>query len=119
VWAEEVAGQVSSVRGVIKLPQVPGESQRPVRRSHPGLRLARWFYDLAGLAGIVTRVVIRPQNRLVTHVAVRANSAVVAGRRAAGAYYLVAGEAFERVDQDSAYLARNGPSLNAHPIFQP
>jgi len=116
--AEEVAGQVSSVRGVIKLPQVPGENPCPVRRPiQPPI--GAMVYDVAGLAGTVTQVIVRPRNRLATHVAVRATNAIVAGRRAAGACYIVAAEAFERVDQDGVYLAPKGPPLNAHPIFNP
>ncbi len=116
--AEEVAGRVPCVRGVIGLPQVAGEG--PCAMRHPiQPQIGAAVYDLAGVAGSVTRVVIRPQNRLVTHVAVRANSEIVAGRLTPGAYYLVPARAIELVNQDSVFLARKGPPLNAHPFFNP
>jgi len=116
--AEEVAGRVPCVRGVIGLPQVAGE--RPCALRHPiQPQLGAAVYDLAGVAGSVTRVVIRPQNRLVTHVAVRANSEIVAGKLTPGAYYLVPAGAIELVNQDSVFLERKGPRLNALPFFNP
>ena len=70
--AEKVAGGVSGVRGVITLPRVTGENPTiPHRAVQP--RIGAVVYGKDGEVGVVTQVVIQPDDRLVTHVVVRSN----------------------------------------------
>src|SRR5271157_62908 len=114
--AEEVAGQVPSVRGVVSLPKVAGESRDPMRCPLQPLIQAR-TYDHNKQEGVVTHVVIKPRNRLVTH-------AVVSTKDFRdGKYvfneYLVPVEEMEVVNKESIFLKRNAPPLNTFPAFKP
>ncbi len=121
--AEEVAGQVPSVRGVVLLPAVIGEGRSPARRAVQPQTGAS-VYESHGLAGVVTQVVIQPRNRLVSHVVVRANDVavlandVIVGRPAAGEF-VVPVEAIDLVCKDCVFLVRDGPPLSAYPAFDP
>ncbi len=69
--------------------------------------------------GVVTEVIIQPRNRLVTHVAVRVDGAIIDGRLVPGDYHLVPVEAIDFVNQESTFLRRNEPPLSAFPAFDP
>ncbi len=113
--AEEVAGQVPSVRGVVSLPKVAGESCCPERRALQPPIKAR-IYDHNRQEAVVTQVVIQPRNRLVTHAVVSTNDS------RDGKYvfhkYLVPVEEMEVVNRESIFLKRNGPPLNTFPAFE-
>jgi osmotically-inducible protein OsmY len=121
--AEEVAGQVPSVRGVPSLPAVVGESRSPARRAVQP-QIGAGVYESRGLAGIVTQVVIQPRNRLVSHVVVRANDVAVLANdviddRPAAGEFVVPVEAIDLVRKNCVFLVRDGPSLSAYPAFDP
>jgi osmotically-inducible protein OsmY len=114
--AEKVAAGVSGVRGVTLLPRIAGENSTiPLRPAQP--RIGAVVYGKDGEVGIVTQVVIQPDNRLVTHVVVRSNELTDG--------YLVAHEtvipleACDLVKNESIILQRNGVSLKAFPAFDP
>jgi osmotically-inducible protein OsmY len=114
--AEEVAGQVPQVRGVIALPRVPGEGPAPARRAvqpRPGASV----YGDNGQVGVVAQVVIDPRNRLVTHVVVHANE-TLDGKRGPGDY-LVPIDVFDIVNVESLFLARGGSPSAAYPLVDP
>jgi osmotically-inducible protein OsmY len=109
--AEEVAGRVSRVRGVLDLPRLPGE--------HPGLqrrplqpRLATPVYAKDGLAGNVAQVVINPRNRLVSHIAVQ----TLSGQKARNVF-LIPVEAIETASESSTFLTDTLHDLEARPVF--
>lgn len=114
--AEEIAGQTSSVRGVLSLPRVIGENpetqERPIQP-----QIQAKVYDYNKQEGVVTQVVIRPRNRLVTHAVVSANG--FHDGRFLFYEYLVSVEAMEVVNKESIFLKRNGPPLNAFRVFEP
>ena len=114
--AEEVAGQVPSVRGVVSLPRVAGESRDPMRCPLQPLIQAR-MYDHNKQEGVVTHVVIQPRNRLVTHAVVSTNDF----RNGKDVFheYLVPVEEMEVVNTESIFLKRNGPPLDTFPAFDP
>ena len=114
--AEEVAGQVASVRGVVSLPKVTGESCCPERRALQPPIKAR-IYDHNRQEGVVTHVVIQPLNRLVTHAVVSTNDS----RDGKDVFheYLVPVEEMEVVNRESIFLKRNGPPLNTFPAYEP
>ena len=70
--AEETAASVAAVRGVIRLPNIKGETPSPVRDAVQPLIGVR-VYGNEELKGTVYQVVVNPQNRLVTHSIVRVN----------------------------------------------
>jgi osmotically-inducible protein OsmY len=114
--AESVAGEVSDVRGVIALPRVRGENpSKPQQTVQP--HIGSVVYREIGAVGVVTQVVIRPDNRLVTHVVVRSGELkdinLVAHEK------VVPVSAIDLVNDKSIFLVRNGPSLNAYPAFDP
>ncbi|MGA7604471.1 MAG: BON domain-containing protein [Anaerolineales bacterium] len=113
--AEEVAGQVQSVRGVVSLPKVAGESRHIVQSPLQPLIQSR-IYDHNMQEGVVTHVVIQPLNRLVTHAVVSTDDF------RDGKYmfneYLVPVEEMEVVNRESIFLKRNGPPLNTFPAFE-
>jgi osmotically-inducible protein OsmY len=114
--AEEVAGRIPSVRGVISLPALPGESAGPLRRAVQP-RIGARVYGERGQAGVVTQVILNPRNRLASHVVVSADYDVE-GWPVIGEYVLPV-EAIARVNEDSLILARNGSPLKAYPAFDP
>ena len=113
--AEEVAGQVPSVRGVVSLPKVTGESCCPERRALQPPIKAR-IYDHNRQEGVVTHVVIQPRNRLATHAVVSINDF----RDGKDVFHecLVPVEQMEVVNTESIFLKRNGPPLNTFPAFE-
>ena len=113
--AEEVAGQVPSVRGVVSLPKVNGESRDPMRCPLQPLIQAR-IYDHNRQEGVVTHVVLQPRNRLVTHAVVSTND--FRDGKDVFHEYLVPVEEMEVVNRESIFLKRNGPPLNTFPAFE-
>jgi osmotically-inducible protein OsmY len=114
--AEQVAGQVPSARGIIALPAVTGEKPGPERRAiQPEIGAS--VYGKDGLVGVVTQVVIQPRNRLVTHIAVRANA--LRDGKVVSIEFVAPVEAIDRVDKSGVSLMRNAPSLCAYPTFDP
>ncbi len=114
--AERVAGQVPSVRGIVALPQVAGGKSCPERRAiQPEIGASVYGQD--GLVGVVTRVVIQPRNRLMTHIAVSADQ-VIDGR-VVSTEFLVPVEAIDLVKKSSVFLMESAPALSAFPTFDP
>ena len=115
--AEKVAGAVSGVRGVITLPRVAGESPSiPHRAVQP--RIGAAVYGKNGEVGVVTQVVIQPDNRLVTHVVVRSNERrdinLVAREN------VVPVKAIDLVNDESILLRCGmGHLFSAYPAFDP
>jgi hypothetical protein len=70
--SEEITGRVSSVRGVISLPSLPGESAGPQRRAVQPLIGAK-VYGEKGPTGVMTEVVLNPRSRLASHVVISAD----------------------------------------------
>jgi osmotically-inducible protein OsmY len=113
---EKVAGGVSGVRGVTILPRIAGENPTiPPRPAQP--RIGAVVYGKDGEVGVVTQVVIQPDNRLVTHVVVRSNE--IRDGNLAARETVIPLEASDLVKNESIILQRNGPSLNAYPALDP
>jgi sporulation protein YlmC with PRC-barrel domain len=121
--AEKVAAGVPGVRGVITLPNVTGESPIiPRRVVQPGVGAT--VYGENGEVGVVTQVVIQPDNRLVTHVVVCSNE--LRDINLVAREYVVPVKAFDLVKNESIILQRNGRrlanpalALEAFPTFDP
>lgn len=116
--AEEVAGAVPSVRGVIALPTIGGQPP-PAQVQPVQPQIAAQVYDRngeVGEVGLVTEIVIQPRNRLVTHVVVLGKEKLAA-RTQRGTEHLVPVEAMEWVSHTSIFLRRNGPLLSSFPTF--
>jgi osmotically-inducible protein OsmY len=113
--AERIAAQVPFVRGVLSRPRLVGKNPETERRPIQPQIQARVF-DYNRQEGAVTQVVIQPRDRLVTHVVVSA-SGFHAGKFLFYEY-LVPVEAMEVVNQESIFLKRNGPPLDAFPAFE-
>jgi len=114
--AEEAAGRIPIVRGVLSLPGLIGEEQGPERRAIQPQSGAT-VYGNDGQVGVVTQVVINPRNRLVSQVVVRA-SYDVEGWPVFGEYVLPA-EAIIQVNAESIFLAQTSSPLSAYPVFDP
>jgi osmotically-inducible protein OsmY len=113
---EEVAGKVPGVRGVITLPVVAGESPTPPKRALQPC-IGAVVYGRDGEVGVVTQVVIRHQDRLVTHVVVRFNE--IKDTNLVAQACVVPVTAIDLVKNGSLFLQRNGPSLNVYPALDP
>jgi osmotically-inducible protein OsmY len=116
IAAEEIAAQVSSVRGILSRPRMIGEIYEIERRPIQPQIHAK-INDYNGQEGVVTQVLIQPRNRLVTHAVVSTSD--LNDGKSMFHEYCVPVEAMEVVDQDSVLLKRNGPPLNAFPAFEP
>jgi osmotically-inducible protein OsmY len=113
---EEIASQVSSVRGILSRPRVVGEYPETERRPVQP-RLQAKVYDHNRQEGIVIQVVIEPHNRLVTHVVVSVSD--FHDGKFVIHEHLVPVEAMEVVNKEVIFLKRNGPPLNTFPAFGP
>ncbi len=114
--AEKVAGGVSGVRGVTILPRIAGESPAiPHCPVQP--RIGAIVYGKDGEVGIVTQVVIQPDNRLVTHAVVRFKE--LRDGNLVARETVIPLDAGDLVKNESIILQRNGPSLKAFPAFDP
>jgi len=107
--AEEVAAQVSSVRGVVSLPKVTGTPQESIRRMVQP-RIDTPLYGDGGQVGIIFQVVIQPCNRLVTQ---------VIASDLKNDKYLIPVEALGVVNKESVFLNKKVASLCAFPLFDP
>ena len=114
--AEEVAGSVPSVRGVTALPRVAGVDPTPPRRAVQPLAGAG-VYGEDGPVGVVSRVVIAPRNRLVTHVVIGALGVPGEGREPLDK--IVPIEAIDVVNPESIFLMPNVSSLSEYPSLDP
>ena len=120
---EKVVGGVSDVRGVVTLPWISGESpNRPCCAVQP--RIGAMVYGEMGEAGVITRVVIQPENRLVTHVVIC--STEIRDANMVARETIVPVKAIARVNKESIFLQRNGRKLakpahvlNAYPVLDP
>ena len=112
--AEKVAAEVSNVRGVLALPWVAGESTNMPRHAVQP-RIGSDVYGENGEVGVVTRVVVKPDNRLVTHVVVGSNE--IRDVNLVARENVVPVKDIDRVNDESVSLVRNGLSLNAYPDF--
>lgn len=111
---EKVAGGVPGVRGVTIPPRIAGENPKiPQHSVQP--RIGAVVYGKDSEVGIVTHVVIRPDNRLVTHVVIR--SRTLRDGNLVVRENVVPLEAIDLVKNESIFLNRNGPSLNAYPAL--
>ena len=114
--AEEVAAGVASVRGVITLPRVTGESPAlPHHAVQP--RIGAVVYGKDGEVGVVTQVVIQPDDRLVTHVVVRSNE--LRDINLLARENVVPVKDINLVNDESILLMRKGVSLSAYPALDP
>jgi osmotically-inducible protein OsmY len=114
--AEEIAAQVPFVRGVLSRPRLIGKSPEAERRPIQPQIYAK-VYDTNRQEGVVTKVVIQPRNRLVTHALV--NSPGFLDGQFVFHEYLVPVVAMEVVKMESIFLKRNGPPLDAFSTFVP
>jgi osmotically-inducible protein OsmY len=114
--AESVAGEVPDVRGVFALPRVTGENPtKPQQTVQPSIGAV--VYGDIGEVGVVSQVVIRSDNRLVTHVVVHSSELI--GINLVAHENVVPVSAIDLANDESIFLVRNGPSLNAYPVFDP
>jgi osmotically-inducible protein OsmY len=114
--AEKVAGEIADVRGVIALPRVTGEnSDMPRLAVQP--RIGAVVYGGNLDEGVITQVVIRPEDRLVTHVVVRSKEQrdinLVAREN------VVPVKDIDRENDESVFLGWTGSSLSEYPLFDP
>ncbi len=114
--AEEIAGQVPAVRGIIALPRVAGEKSW-ILRAAVQPRIGSLVYDKDGGIGHVSQVVIQPHNRLVTDVVVDTEEST--GEQVIKHRWIVPVQRFHLVTKDSLLLKRDGPPLSMYPACSP
>jgi sporulation protein YlmC with PRC-barrel domain len=112
--AEKVTGEVSRVRGVIALPMVSGESPN-VLRDVVQPQMGAAVYGKNGEVGVITAVVIHPEDRLVTHVVVRSNE--FRDIHLIAREHVIPVKDIDLVNDESILLQRNARSLNAYPVL--
>jgi len=113
--AEEIAGQIPLVRGVLSRPRVIGENPE-TEQSAIQPRIKARVCDYNRQEGVITHVVIEPRNRLVTHAVVSISG--FSDGKSVVHEYLIPVEAMEVVNQESIILKRNGLPLNAYPVIE-
>jgi hypothetical protein len=114
--AEKVAGGVPGVRGVMTLPRVTGESpSKPRHVMQP--RIGAVVYGENGDEGVVSQVVIQPDNQLVTHVVVRFKE--IRDGNLEDRETVIPVQKIDLVNNGSIFLVRNGQPLNAYPALDP
>lgn len=119
--AEETAASVPSVRGVLTLPHLPGETDHTClatakRNCLLQPQIGNRVYAKDGPAGKVAEVIINPRNRLVSHVAVEANYELK-GRNVTGKFILPA-KAIELATDESLFLYETLSNLATRPSYQ-
>jgi osmotically-inducible protein OsmY len=112
--AEKVAGGVSRVRGVVGLPRVTGESPTPLKPAVQP-RIGAVVYGRNREEGVITQVVIQPEDRLVTHIVVRSKE--LTDGNLVARETVIPLEASDLVKNESIILQRNGSSLNTYPAL--
>jgi osmotically-inducible protein OsmY len=111
-----VAGEVSDVRGVITLPKVTGKSPNmPQRAVQP--RVGTVVYGENGTVGVVTQVVIQPEDRLVTHVVIR--SSEIKDIKLVAHENIVPVNEIDLVNEKSLFLVRSARPIGTYPDFDP
>lgn len=116
ILAEEIAGQPPFVRGVLSLPKVSTEDTEIVRDATQP-RIGAKVYDHNLHEGIVTKVIIEPRNRLVTHAVVGVDD--LCDATIVSHNHLIPVDAMELAQKKSITLKQSEPPLNAFPIFIP
>jgi hypothetical protein len=119
--AEEIAASVPSVRGVLTLPHLPGETDHSCvatgkRNCLFQPQMGNRVYAQDGPAGKVAAVIINPRNRLVSHIAVEANYELK-GRSVTGKFILPA-QAIELATDESLFLYDTLSNLATRPVYQ-
>jgi osmotically-inducible protein OsmY len=113
---EKIAGGVSGVRGVTILPRLAGENPTiPHRPTQP--RIGAVVYGKDGEVGVVTQVVIQPEDRLVTHFVVRSKE--LTGGNLVARETVIPLVPSDLVKNESIILQRHTPSLDAFPVLDP
>jgi osmotically-inducible protein OsmY len=113
---EKIAGGVSGVRGVTILPRIAGEKPTvPHRPVQP--HIGAVVYGKDGEVGVVTQVVIQPEDRLVTHIVVRSKELM--GGKLVARETVIPLDARDLVKNESVILQRHGPSMDAFPVLDP
>lgn len=114
--AEKVAAGVPDVRGIVSLPSLAGQSpDKPRHAVQP--RIGAIVHGMIGEVGVITQVVIQPENRLVTHVVVRAIE--IKDTSLVFRETVVPCLDIDHVNGESIFLGRNGPSLSTFPALDP
>jgi osmotically-inducible protein OsmY len=113
---EKIAAGVYGVRGVTLLPMIAGESSTILRRPVQP-RIGATVYGKEGEVGVVTQVVIRPDNRLVTHIVTRTKE--LSGGNLVSREIVIPLEASDLVKNESVFIQRHGPSQNVYPVLNP
>lgn len=114
--AEAIAASVSAVRGVILVPEIPGEPIPTVRNAVQP-RIGVSVFGMAETQGIVYQVVITPKNRLVTHAIVRVNRWSNGWKEWCD--YLIPVETMDMVDIGGIFLNSSTPAIHLFPGFTP
>jgi hypothetical protein len=104
------------VRGVTILPRIAGKSPT-ISPSPAQPRIGAVVYGKDGEIGIVTQVVIQPEDRLVTHIVVRSKELM--GGNLVARETVIPLDARDLVKNESIILQRHGPSLDAFPVLDP
>jgi osmotically-inducible protein OsmY len=111
---EKTAAEVPDVRGVVTLPRITGTNpDKPRRAIQP--QTGAVVYGQNGELGIVSQVVIQPDNRLVTNVVVRVQK-LIDGNLVAREL-VVPIENIAQVKEGGAFMSRDGLSLNDYPFY--
>lgn len=116
--AEAAAASVPAVRGVILLPDILSEPAAAGQDAvQPGIGVR--VYGAEETQGTVYQVVIRPQNRLVSHAIVRVLDKQTSDGRQAWGDYLVPVEALQVVDAGGIFLRQETNVIHQFPVFNP
>lgn len=109
---EEVAGGVPFVRGVIGLPRVTTEERGKIIQ---GLQpeIGSEVIDKDGITGVVSKVIINPRNRLVSHIIIEKNE-IIQGTRISREY-IVPIDDVDSVRAGSTWLKQNLSLDRLHP----
>ncbi len=109
---EEIAGSVPYVRGVIGLPRVAGEDTgKLMRRMQP--EIGSEIIDKDGITGVVSKVIINPRNKLVSHIIIEKNE-IIQGTRISREY-IVPIDDVDSVRAGSTWLKQNLSLDRLHP----
>jgi hypothetical protein len=117
--AEEVAGKVPRVRGVLELPRATDDGLTRLARRPIQPLLGSDVYTSDGLDGDysqVSQVVILPRNRLVSHIAVQTR--VQVKWRTVRGQFVVAAAAIELVSDGGVFLSDTSQALAERPQFR-
>ncbi len=109
---EEVVSGVPEVRGILNPPTISGQTSVPEHKiAQPDI--GAQVYNWEGLVGRVTRVVINPIDRLVTHFVVKAGGEA-SGRRIASQFVLPV-KTIDVINDENIILTRDVRRVAAYP----